>query len=511
MPTAYPRLNRGQIRAKVRDLTNIEATLVVSDDRINNLINEEIHKLILVADDIEQFWYNSTGTAPITITEAGVTYRVPGWRFDNTTQFPSGLYGEIYLASDASFAPWNTTSNAQYKAGYYDNYLVYSVAARVLSENADDTNRVAEYKAQADIIGNTILEQEFIGHNADLLRNLAPSSASYDVFLFFKTLVLLKNPLRIDGNFVDAQVDVQAAVLNERNELHGAYAWSFANTGYNDWAPYSDIFAYGAAARLSPRYGLDQAETAALVAEYETRKQALIREKLTNNTGNLTTATAGSMAYQVRSLLRDFSNELPTNVIYNWLNIEYQMLATQHDWPWLTSQVYLTIPSGVSTVNLGGLGVDYSILNAYVVKLDGSGQTTDAQIIAPVPHILDGEVNDARYRYDITATTFTLTPTPTEEITVAIRYKSIPSTLTASGDQPAFATMFAPYLVYRAAYLGSAWSDQAKKLAPMFEAEAQRVKDMMYQYYMTSRSTEPFSIGENALETRKYLPFFKAV
>jgi hypothetical protein len=71
--------------------------------------------------------------------------------------------------------------------------------------------------------------------------------------------------------------------------------------------------------------------------------------------------------------------------------------------------------------------------------------------------------------------------------------------------------MFAPYLVYRAAYLGSAWSDQAKKLAPMFAAEAQRVKDMMYQYYMTSRSTEPFSIGENALETRKYLPFFKAV
>jgi hypothetical protein len=45
----------------------------------------------------------------------------------------------------------------------------------------------------------------------------------------------------------------------------------------------------------------------------------------------------------------------------------------------------------------------------------------------------------------------------------------------------------------------------------MFESEAQRVKDMMYQYYMTSRSTEPFSIGENALETRKYLPFFKAV
>jgi len=508
MPTAYPRLNRGQIRAKVRDLTNIEATLVVSDDRINNLINEELHKLILIGDELEQYW-NVSGN-PITVTEGGVTYRLPGWRWDNTTQFPSGTAGNIFLSSDASLAPWNTTLNGQYKAGYYDNYLVYSVATRVLSENADDTTRGAEFKSQADAIANTIIAQEFIGHNSEMMLGLASNNSGFFIRLLFKTLVLLKSPLTIDSDYTQVATEVISGVYDSRNELLGKYSWGFDGS-FDDFDPYADIFAYAAAGRLGFRFGLSEQEVASLLAEYESREAALVREKLTNNSGNLTTATAGAMVYQVRSLLRDFSNELPTAIIYNWLNTEYQMLANEHDWPWLSQNIYVNIPAGANTVSLAAYGVDYGILNAYVVKVDGSGQTTDAQIVAPVPHILDGEVNDARYRYDITGTNLTITPTPNENIILALRLKGISGTLTSSSDQPEFASQFAPYLVYRAAYLGSVWSDQAKKLSPMFAAEAQRVKDMMYQYYMTSRSTEPFSIGENALETRKYLPFFKAV
>jgi hypothetical protein len=78
-------------------------------------------------------------------------------------------------------------------------------------------------------------------------------------------------------------------------------------------------------------------------------------------------------------------------------------------------------------------------------------------------------------------------------------------------DTTLFEDRFNMYLIYRAAYLGSAWNPNAKNLAPMFSQEAQKIKDIMYRYYMTSASTEPFSMGENALETRKYLPQFKAL
>ena len=509
MPTAYPRLNLGQIRAKVRDLTNIEATLVVSDDRINNIINEELHKLVSLADELEQTWVGTT--TPITITEGSTTYRIPGWRFDNTTQFPSGMPGNIFMSTDVSLAPWNTTANGTYKAGYFDNYLVYSAAVRVLAENNDDTNRGVEFKSRADEIASILVQQEYIAHNADQMTTIPSSSANFFIRLYFKTLYLLKTPLSIDADYSLPTLEVSNAIYDSRSELVGRYSWTGLTGAFSDWDPYGDVFSYAAAARLAPRYGLSEQEIASLLAEYQSREAALVREKLTNNSGNLSPATAGAMVYQVRSMLRDFSNELPTNIIYNWLNTEYQMLAAEHDWPWLTNTATLSYPAGVAQTSVAALGIDYGILNMYVVKLDGGGEVTDAQIVSPVPHILDGEVNDARYRYDISNGMLTITPTPTESIFLSIRYKTVANTITTSADTTLFNSKFIPYLVYRAAYLGSAWSDQAKKLSPMFAQEAQRVKDMMYQYYMTDRSTEPFSIGENALETRKYLPFFKAI
>ena len=43
---SYPRLNRGDMRNKIRNLTAIESTNIITDAHINDLINQELHSLI---------------------------------------------------------------------------------------------------------------------------------------------------------------------------------------------------------------------------------------------------------------------------------------------------------------------------------------------------------------------------------------------------------------------------------------------------------------------------------
>lgn len=512
MPTAYPRLNLGALRTKVRTMTAIESINLVTNTHLNNLINEELHKLITIADEIEQAWTTSIapGTSPITVTENSVTYRVPGWRFDNTTQFASGLPGNIVLSIDSDLPPWNTTGNGQYKAGYYDNYLVYKVSARLLLEQDDDSKRAEEFQKRADEIASTLIEQEYISHNADLLSTIATNSGNYQLYLLFKALFLLGKPLSIDGSYSYPVLEVLDAINSSKNELLGKYSWSFAGTSYSDFAPYSDIFAYAAAGRLASRFGLADNVKVELIADYTSKEEALVREKLTNSSGLTSPSTLGNMISQVRAMLRDFSTEIPSNLITNWINTEYQLLCRDHDWPFLTQNTTTTLSAGSNTINLTASGLAFEVLNVYASKMNGN-DVTDSQIVSPVPHVLDVEVNESRYRYDVNNGVITIAPTPTESTIFRIRWKGNPGALLNSSDQPVFETYFASYLVYRAAYLGSAWSDNAKKLADMFIGEAERIKTLMYKHYMTDHSTEPFSIGENSLETRKYLPQFKAV
>ena len=512
MPTVYPRLNLGAIRAKVRTLTAIESTNLVTNAHLNNLINEELHKVILIADEIEQAWTTSIapGATPVTVVESGVTYRVPGWRFDNTTQFPTGMPGNIILSIDADLPPWNTTGNGQYKAGYYDNYLVYKVSARLLLEQDDDSKRHEEFQKRADEIFSTLIEQEYISHNADLLSTIANNTANYQLFLLFKTLFLLQIPTSFDSKYSVPVLEINEAINASKNELMGKYTWPFAGTVYSDFAPYSDIFAYAAAGRLASRFGLSDNVKAELTADYASREEALVREKLTNSSGLTNPSTLGNMILQVRALLRDFSTEIPSNLITNWINTEYQLLLREHDWPFLIQNTTVTLNAGSNTINLASSGLAWEVLNVYTSKMDGNN-VTDSQIVSPVPHVLDVEVNESRYRYDVNSGIITIAPTPTEPTIFRVRWKGNPNALLNSNDQPIFESYFSAYLVYRAAYLGSAWSDNAKKLAEMFIGEAERIKTLMYKHYITDHSTEPFSIGENALETRKYLPFFKAV
>jgi len=516
MPASYPRLNRGDIRAKVRNLTAIESTNIVTDAHINDLINQELHNLIFLADDLSQAW----GTT-ITVTENSVTYRLPGWRFDNTTQFPTGITGEVYLDTDIDVAPWTNISgaNAQYTAGYFDLFLVYKVSARLLTEQEDDSKRATEFDSQATTIVKHIIAQEYIGHNGERLATLASNNAGYQIALYFKTLLLLKAPLSIEGGtsadgygWATVASIIADTVGSVRTELYNAFKWTHNNSSFSNWNPHPDIFAYGAAARLGARFGLSESEITLLNGEFEQKKQSLVKQLISNTSGYQLPSTLAEMVNQVRALLQDFTTQIPETIIQSWLNTEYQMLASEFDWSWLTNEIQIILNANTSQIDLNPYNINYgSVKNVFEVETDNSGNILDYQVVQRVPHILDGEKNESKYRYDVDGGIIKITPTPTESTKFNIRFVTNAANLILTTDTTLFEDRFNMYLIYRAAYLGSAWNPNAKNLAPMFAQEAQKIKDIMYKYYMTSASTEPFSMGENALETRKYLPQFKAI
>jgi hypothetical protein len=515
---SYPRLDRGAIRAKVRNLTAIESTNIVTDAHINDIINQELHNLIFLADDVERFWQITPGV-PFTQTYDGITYRLPGWRFDNTTQFAAGLYNNVYMNSDVALAPWATVGNTTYTAGYFDLYLVYKASARLLAEQEDESKRSAEFEKQSAEIAKHIIAQEYVGHNGDKLGALTSSNAGYELTLYFKTLLLLKAPLSVEAGtssdgygWATVASIIKDTISSIRTELFNSYKWTHNNSAYSNWDPHSNIFAYGAAARLGARFGLNDAEITLLNGEFEQKKQSLVQQLISNTSGYAVPDTLAQMVNQVRALLQDFTTQIPETIIKSWINIEYQMLSSEFDWSWLTSEIQATLSAGANQIDLNPYGVTYgAIKNIFEVETDNSGQILDYQIVHRVPHILNGEKNESKYRYDIDAGIIKITPTPLENTKFNIRFVTLAPSMLLNTDTTLFEDRFNMYLIYRAAYLGSAWNPNAKNLAPMFSQEAQKIKDIMYRYYMTSASTEPFSMGENALETRKYLPQFKAL
>lgn len=504
------------MRNKIRNLTAIESTNIITDAHINDLINQELHSLIFQFDDLEQFW--KSGNNAITVTEDGVTYRVPGWRFDNTTQYPTGLYNNIYMNTDGALAPWSTVVNTTYTAGYFDLYLVYKVSSRLLAEQEDDSKRGAEFASQAEKIVNHIIAQEYIGHSADRLGALPSSDGAYDLTLIMKTALLLKIPGSFEGGSSDgfgwfnSIVLIKQEITSVRTELFNEYKWSHNNSSFANYEPHPDIFAFAVAARLGARFGLSEAEIKLLTVQYEGKKESLVKQLISNTSGYSVPSTLAQMVNQVRALLQDFTTQIPETIIKSWLNTEYQMLASEFDWPWLTSEIQATLSGNNNQINLNPYNINYgSVKNVFEVETDNSGNILDYQVVQRVPHTLDGEKNESKYRYDVDGGIITITPTPTESTKFNIRFVTNASDITLNNDTTLFEDRFHMYLIYRAAYLGSAWNVNAKNLAPMFAQEAQRIKDIMYKYYMTSASTEPFSMGENALETRKYLPQFKAL
>jgi hypothetical protein len=507
--SAYPRLNRGALRSTVRELTAIYSTDIISDARINDLLNQRLYQITQTADNFGLFYRNLLLNGPILVPTSATTkvHRFPGWKWDNTTDYPTTVAADLYLESDSDVPPWSDGSN--------DIGLAYAAAADVLSMVNDDSRRVADYSAKFKELADRVIRDDFVNWNAFL----ADTGLTDTTIAGYQEASHLMYALRLVQNAfsIDSQIDVAGVlwyeIIDERNAFYSAFKWppSITNT-FNSFGPYSVIFAYGAAAKYAQRMGMSADLVNSLNSSYNMYKDALLRQLIYNTSGLAAVGTVGNVASQLRALLQDFTSELPEALIYSWINIAYQTLVQEREWEWLVNTADITFPATLNSVNLLPiLGTYQRILNVYEVRYDGNFEVIDSEIVYPVPHILDGKVGDSKYKYDINEGSFSVTPTPTETTYFRIRYaqETAPFTPALPNVSLGFSVNLADIITYRAAVIGSSWSDYAKKMAPVFQDVADKLFDAMVSTYQLDHSTEPLQLGGSALEGKKYMPWFR--
>jgi hypothetical protein len=470
--------------------------------------------------------YTGTGTvrpSPLVLDASGVSYNFPAWKWDNTTKFPSGVAADLYMESDADTAPWDN--------GYYDNYLVYAVSAILLKHLADDTKRGESYLSMAKEILDNLISREFIGWNKKLIDLRGEYITNRYLKQGFMVFCLL-------GEYTDIEWDmreVRRMLENEELELQRQYPSLSASIVL------PELTAYSVAARLAARRGNEQLAST-LLTERTTRLESLRKDA----TGTLPEYYSGANDYRVRvlsstrALVNDISSNLGEGLLQNWIDDAITTLSYERDWSWMQRETEVTLGPGVSYsidgtqvyasnwVSLAFLasgGVSETstwsapvrILNAYAVKTNQSG-TSDVQIVSPAPHGLDVEYNNSKYTYHLDYTPgeqrLYVSPPPTEQTTFRIRHTITPLTSEyLANDLLPFSPLFYNVISYRVAIKALAYGENpnAKLLIPIYREEEQKLFEALEKATLLAGNAEPFSIGENALETRKYLPQFKAI
>lgn len=530
--STYPRMTRANLRSLVRELTGVLSTDVITDARINEWLNEALYNINAIGDNLGVFWNNGTGGTPTTITDSGTTYRFPGWEWDNTTLFPTDVKTNLYMESDSDTPPWNN--------GYYDSVLSYKVTSRIFTQIVDDTTRAAEYDAKYSELSNLLFRDKWLSHNGRFIDVNSTTTGVQYISLIMMTLNLLDELVSIDTAY-DVSVRVASTINNELNELHDSYKWPFSKT-YSNFAPYTDILCYGAAARLAGeqnlvsthltgQVGLSDIRIQTLKSNYETRLTALKTKYLiplyvSNKPTNLSTITA-----QVRGMINEYSRDLSDELIYTLIDDAYMSLCYERNWLFLDKFIEIPVLTDVNIYPILSDNIGYTTIKRVknVFKVPEIGylfnSTKDVDKLDRIPHALDTTNNDSKYRFDVrdnptlviidsveyevNTGNIVIAPTPSEDFFIKVRYTTEPLSLLEGGEM-LFDSQFNRYLVYATILNVIAFTGAGdKKLVQSYAGKVEEIKSQMYRYYELDASTETFQIGETGLSIPKYIPQFR--
>ena len=247
--------------------------------------------------------------------------------------------------------------------------------------------------------------------------------------------------------------------------------------------------------------------------EYSLLLNGLQEAYLRTNTATAVT-TRRDIREFTKSILGEYSRTLPDSLLDAWVNEEYQVLAAEHPWRWLqlTHQEDL-VPGQTS------FALPFSsrrVLEVYIVEKrsaddDSAKSVSYSEIVELVPHVLDIEVNAAKYKYKVEMDgVINLLPVPPRALSVRVRYLANPNQLATDADQPLMDLRFRSLLAYRTALRAAAYMAAPEGLVELCQYGADKMFNAMYSEYQLSHSMEPLQIGAVALETRKYMPWFRA-
>jgi len=273
------------------------------------------------------------------------------------------------------------------------------------------------------------------------------------------------------------------------------------------------LLAYRVAAKVLATQADDTNRSQVYLEEYQALLSGMYQSNLTDSGGTATT-TRANLASFVRTLLNEYSKQIPTSLINAWLSEEYVLLASSQDWPWLQSVYELTVTGGTPNVTLPA-GTK-KVLEVFHVRTQGGYNVNfpvnESEIVYPVPSVLDGVVSDPNFRYQVNYDgTMLITPTSDSDTTFRVRYLQSVSGLTLDASEPAFDTKYRSLLAYRVAARVLDYLGVSKPVRDTYVGIAQSMFDTMYSEYMVSHSTEPLQLGGSGLTTRKYMPWFRTI
>lgn len=446
-------LNLSELRTYVRDLTGIYSTDILSDTILTRWINEAYREIT----------------------------RSQNWPWaSSVVDLVNGLDAPVF-------------------AGEYHAILAYRVADKALGFEADDTERAKRYKEEADFIYTQMVLKYLQGQAHSTSGNMAS---------------LIRNVRDYLNMYEDAISDdlIESRIMDVYNELYEGHVWPFDRNPFPGMGwDRTRVLVLGAAGRLGLQAGRDAAFVETMANEYQLAYEELKTVFFRNQTG-----TGYSNLGQLRSLVRtitgDYSKLIPDVLINLWINEEYQLLASEKDWAWLEQTTQLTVAAGSNQFYL--MNGTRKVLEMYVVEgADpeySASSVTQSEIIYPVPHIMDIERNAEKFHYDVSSGGLvTISPTPERDITIRARYAASFSPLTGDLSEPGFDEQFRSILAYRVGMRVAAYTNADKNIMDLCVMVSQNMFEAMNKFYQLEHSMEAFQLGGKALETRKYLPWFR--
>lgn len=454
---AYTTYNLAALGAYVRNLTGVFSTDILTDGILYGYINEAYSELS----------------------------RQQEWTWSNTAS-PAAA-----LASGSDVPAFNAQ---------YHPLLAYKAAATVLVTQADDTPRAQEYLAIYKSIVLSLIQDDLqIAITGDVIN-------TGDYTDYSKLVKFVRQLINVyDGTVSNTYIENK--LKDEYKLLADAFTWSWTyGTGnLTAIAEYAKILAYSAAAKLSAELGAPEQLTKAYMLEYADILERMKRTTL-YTLQTVAPSTLAQLRVYTRSLMGNYSKDIPDVLINTWLNEAYTLLQNQRDWKWLQVETSVSVTAGSSVINLPA-GSTGKIMGIYVVN--ENGLSIDPVTQRPTLH--DVDENTDKYFFSTTsAGVITIAPAPTENITVKIRYVKNGDLMSTDASTTLLDTQFVNILAYRAAIKGYLFSPDAnKKILEIYVQQERDMFDAIISYYNLDHNTDTFQLGIRGVEERKYIPYFR--
>ena len=209
-------------------------------------------------------------------------------------------------------------------------------------------------------------------------------------------------------------------------------------------------------------------------------------------------------------------------MIHQWLDEAYQELTREREWDWLEATYRDFLPSwtdvddelyyGYHLINLPS--GTRKVLSAYIVS--PSGATSEMVQVPEIDHVIE---NDPVTQYDVHHTgAVRVVPKHDDGYIVKIRYTSTGGSIKPYYDEeelewvyptPAFDSQFHPILAYKTAIKVLQYLSDDTDRSQYFMTEYDSLLFGMIKHYELNTDYSTFSLGQDGVESRRYVPWFR--